>query len=129
MRHLQRFFLFAVVPVLSACASSPSPRATTSADPNVIVEAELAPYAEQPVLQAVQRLRPQFLRSRGPSSINRTEVDVLVVYLGATRMGSIEALNQIRTADVREIRYLGPSEASQRYGLNHSSGALVLIPR
>lgn len=129
MRHVQRFVLFSLVALLAGCASSPSQRSAASADPNVILEAELGGYADRPVLQAIQRLRPQFLRSRGVSSVNRTEVDVVVVYLGGTRMGGPDALGQIRTADVREIRYLSPADASQRYGLNHSAGAIILTPK
>lgn len=129
MRHMQRLALFALVAVLSACASTPAQRTSGSADPNVILEAELATYADRPVVQAIQRLRPQFLRTRGVSSVNRTAVDVVVVYLGGTRMGGPEALEQIRTADVREIRYLSPSDASQRFGLNHSNGAIILTPK
>lgn len=129
MRHVHRLLLLALIAIAASCASSPAQRAVTSADPNVILEAELAAYNEQPVQQAIQRLRPQFLRNRGASSINRADIDIVVVYLGSTRMGGPEVLNQIRTADVKEIRYLNPSDASQRYGLNHSAGAIVLVPR
>lgn len=129
MRFAKQYLLFSILTIITtACASTPS-RTSGSADPNVILEAELAAYSDRPLSQTVQQLRPQFLRSRGASSINRTAVDVVVVYLGHTRMGGPEALGQIRTADVREVRYLSPTDASQRYGLNHTAGAIVLTMR
>ena len=130
MHPLKRILVGMVVLLAAACASSSGPtRASARPNPEVIAEAELAEYANTPVRQTIQRLRPQFLRSRGASSINRMSVDVIAVYLGSSRMGGPEVLDQVRTGDVREIRYLSPSDATQRFGLNHTAGAIVLVPR
>lgn len=130
MQPLKRVLVGMVVFLAAACAGTSGPtRASTPANPDVITEAELAEHANTPVRQAIQRLRPQFLRSRGASSINRTSVDVMAVYLGNSRMGGPEVLDQVRAGDLREIRYMSPTDATQRYGLNHTAGAIVLIPR
>ena len=130
MSVVQRSLLALLVIFASACSSAPGPNQTvrSSAGSNTITEAELERFAGQPLEQAIQRLRPQFLRTRGPGTITQGAQGV-VVYLGTTRMGGVEALNQIRTGDVVSVRYLSPSEATQRFGLDHTGGAIVLTPR
>ena len=127
----KRFVMLLALAVgAAACASSPGPQAgTPRGSANLITEAELAQYGAQPVRQAIQRLRPNMLRTRGTSSINQRSADVIVVYMGTTRMGSLEVLDQITTNDVREVRYLDAADASQRYGIGHTSGAIVLVPK
>lgn len=129
MSVVQRSLFALLVIVATACSSAPGPnQAVRTASPNTISEAELERFAGQPIQQAIQRLRPQFLRTRGPSTITQGPNGV-VVYLGTTRMGGAEVLNQIRTGDVVSVQYLSPSEATQRFGLDHTGGAIVLAPR
>ena len=130
MSLVKRSLLAVLVLFAAACASSSGPRAGTGRNPDVISQAELDQLGAQPVRQAIERLRPRFLSTRGRSSITQTsDVDRIVVYLGTTRMGGPEALEQISTAQVKEIRYLSPTEATQRYGTNHMGGAIILTPK
>lgn len=130
MSFVKRSLLAVLVLVAAACASSSGPRAGAgTSNPDVITEAELAQFGTQPVRQAIERLRPRFLRTRGPSSITRADADVIVVYMGNTRMGSLEFLDQITTNQLLEVRYLNATDASQRFGTNHTSGAIILVPR
>lgn len=130
MPRLKLLLAFAFVLLAAACAGGPAPSGSaTREDPDVITEADLMRYGSVPVRQAILRLRPRFLRTRGPSSIHDTSADRIVVYLGDTRMGSIEFLDQIMTNELREVRYLSAPDATQRYGAGHSAGAIILIPR
>lgn len=129
MSVVQRSVLALLVIFATACSSAPGPNQTARpASTNTITEAELERFAGQPLQQAIQRLRPQFLRTRGSGTITQGPNGV-VVYLGTTRMGGVEVLNQIRTGDVSSVQYLSPSEATQRFGLDHTGGAIVLAPR
>ena len=116
---------------LTACASSPN-ASSTSTTPSrvrggrdVITADELASIDVQNALQAVQRLRPNFLRPQGPMSITQGQQSV-VVYVDNARMGGPEALEQIPITDVKEIRYLNATDATQRYGTGHTAGAIVV---
>ena len=82
----------------------------------------------QNALQAVQRLRPNFLQTRGgaSSSITQGPQDV-VVYVDQTRMGGPSTLAQIPITDVKEIQYLNGTDATQRYGTGHGSGVIIVI--
>ena len=82
----------------------------------------------QNALQAVQRLRPNFLQTRGgaTSSITQGPQDV-VVYVDQTRMGGPNTLAQIPITDVKEIQYLNGTDATQRYGTGHGSGVIIVV--
>ena len=128
MSVVQRSLLALLVIFATACSSAPGPATSAPADRNAITEAELTPFAGQPVRQAIQRLRPQFLRVRGPSTITNS-AEAIVVYLGTTRMGGISVLETIPSNTVKSVQYLSPSDATQRFGLDHNGGAIVLTPR
>jgi hypothetical protein len=93
-----------------------------------ITSEELATIDVQNALQAVQRLRPNFLQTRGgaSSSITQGPQDV-VVYVDQTRMGGPSTLAQIPITDVKEIQYLNGTDATQRYGTGHGSGVIIVI--
>ncbi len=96
-------------------------------DPNVITEAELASRATLTARQAIEQLRPQFLRIRGTTTLGNAQTgDVIWVYFDGTRMGTLEVLNNIGVHEIREIRYLNPSEATNRYGTGHVQGAILI---
>ncbi|HEU5171490.1 MAG TPA: TonB-dependent receptor plug domain-containing protein [Gemmatimonadales bacterium] len=65
------------------------------------------------------------------SSLDATENDVgrsgasaVVVYLNGTRVGGVQELKRIPSQDVREIRFLSASDATQQYGAGHAAGAI-----
>ena len=123
-----------------ACASSGSAGATAEPqtavvpvpnrprrDPNLITAEELASRPTLTARQAIEQLRPQFLRIRGTTTLGNAQTeDVIWVYVDCTRMGTVEVLNNIGTHEVREIRYLNPSEATNRYGTGHVQGAILV---
>lgn len=126
--------LFAFVP---GCASSPGASAATqqSSSParsrgsrEVITSDELAKLDVQNALQAVQRLRPNFLQTHGGMSSSMTQgPQDVVVYVDNTRMGGPSSLSQIPITDVKEIQYLNGPDATQRFGTGHGSGAIIVI--
>jgi hypothetical protein len=75
----------------------------------------------------VQTLRPQWLRQRGALSI--TQRESVKVYLDGSLYGGAESLRQITTRSISSIRYLDALEATQRYGLDHGQGAIVVSTR
>lgn len=96
-------------------------------DPNVITAEELASRSTLTARQAIEQLRPQFLRIRGTTTLGNAQTgDVIWVYFDGTRMGTVEVLNNISAHEIREIRYLNPSEATNRYGTGHVQGAILI---
>lgn len=119
----------------AACAQKPPAGAGAEPsrarrDPNVIRRDELsaAQLNEMTVYQVVQQVRPRFLQSLGPTAMGQSGGGLLV-YLDATRLGYANAMQDIRMAEIEEVRYLSPSEATLRFGTGHDGGALILKRR
>ena len=109
-------------PQTSAVSSPSRPRR----DPNVIGAEELASRPTLTALQVIEQLRPQFLRVRGISSMGNATTDAIWVYVDGTRMGTVDVLGNIGVHEIREIRYLNPSEATNRWGTGHVHGAIAI---
>jgi hypothetical protein len=118
---------------LAGCASSTgsTPQGTTTTTPrrdtNVITAEELATVAQGDLFLAVQQLRPTFLQTRGMTSTGvGTAPEVLQVYVNGIRTGDVNALHQIQVIDVKEVRRLSATEATQRFGTGHTMGAILV---
>ncbi|HEX8321507.1 hypothetical protein [Longimicrobium sp.] len=111
-------------------AVSPAPAATPAAraprrDRNRLTREDLAARTESDLLALLQGARPAWLRARGQVSITQGAEQVWV-YRDGIRMGGIQVLEQMRPGEVREIEFLPSHEATQRYGLDHGAGAILV---
>ena len=124
--QLQRAVVFLAMVVL-ACSSGGvrTPRGSS----NVITRAELNTLDLSTAYDAVQRLRPHFLRGRGSTSIRDPNPVLPVVYIAGVKQGGPEALQRVRVSEVEEIRYIGASDATTRYGTGHTGGAIEVVLR
>ena len=124
-----RFLAAAALLALSACAAqSAAPRAGTR-DANLITVDELETVNASNLFDAVNRLRPQFLRSRGVVSLQDPNPPTAVVYLDGQRVGGIDFLERMSPLGVISVRFMTPVDASSRYGFNHEGGAILVSTR
>lgn len=108
----------------AACASPgapPPPRVQS----DLITQEELERTDVSSLLQAIQRLRPNWLHSRGQVSITNRSAGDPVVYLDETRLGGLTTLEQLSVTEIREVRRLSAGEATNRFGTGHAGGAIV----
>jgi hypothetical protein len=73
------------------------------------------------LFDALQRLRPGFLRARSTGSNTNAYP---VVYVDGMRRGGIDFLRSISSNSVQEVRYLSAIDATTRYGLNIEAGVI-----
>lgn len=78
---------------------------------------------EYNVYDAIARLRPTFLRSRGQSTLSGSGGDTRV-YLDGQSYGEIGILKSMSLELVTQIRLLNAADATTRYGLNHTAGVI-----
>jgi hypothetical protein len=114
---------------LSACATPSGTQRGGTRDPNLITVEELEAVNASNLLDAVNRLRPQFLRSRGVVSLQDPNPPTAVVYLDGQRVGGIDFLERMSPLGVISVRYMTPVDASSRYGFNHEGGAILVSTR
>jgi hypothetical protein len=120
---VRHFYLISLAAVLG-CASASGGSGVRGGGGNVIAEQELAASNVSNAYEAVERLRPNFLRSRGPSSL-RTDVTSLPnVYVGRQKYGDASALRQIPISTITQIRFLTASEAALSYGMDNPNGVI-----
>jgi len=134
MKWFATLFLVAWMAVPVAAQDSAVAKSKFRRQPNVIVMEEIDAIRNEATtaLAIVQRLRPNFLRTRGATSFGnarggRTPVAQVVVD-GAPR-GDVTALSQIPAAAVREIRYLNAADATIQFGTGYDGGAILVFTR
>jgi hypothetical protein len=93
-----------------------------------ITRSELEAIPGSTALDAVRRLRPQFLRARR-SEVGREALVLPAVYIDGVRVGDLELLETIHLRSVLEIQYFSPTEANMRWGVGHEGGVIHVILR
>ena len=122
MLPARRFTPFALTLLLAltACGTTGTNEGTRSGGRNLITRSELADLPEQNALQAIERLRPRWLRQ----PLGRSPVPV--INGTPQRSASLSALRSIRVADLREMRYMSASDATTRWGTGFDGGAIII---
>jgi hypothetical protein len=130
----KRLLIPMVFAALAACASNQSSQSESSAtgtsrSSDVITAAELddPSVTSGNLLQAIQRLRPRFLMTRGAvSGVNASAGSVHVSVDGGPLL-TTDALNRLQPSQVREVRYLSAADAAQRFGTAAGSGGVIVV--
>ena len=129
-----------------ACASgnttpsqSPSASSSTSTvykagakrNPRVISEDELKDPSiiSRDAYTAIRHLRPSFFVNRGPtgSSGGSGGGGDTMVSIDYGPLQSVSYLSSITTQGLKEVRYLDPNDAQNRFGLNANGGSVVVL--
>ena len=132
MRQVRRLSTLGLALVLvGGCASGGGEAGATrpaSGGRYLILRAELEATNFTNVYDAVRRLRPTWLRTRGVTS-TRDAAPVLAVFIDNVRSGGIERLESLSIDQVERVRYLSPTDATTRWGTNMTLGAIEVIMR
>lgn len=115
-------FLLGVVSCARARASAPS-------NPNVITQEEIVASNAATAYDVVARLRADFLRDRGPTSLLLPNNHQPMVFLGDQLYGEIDQLREFRSSDLAEIRFYPGPDAVTKFGSQYSGGVIQLVPR
>lgn len=74
-------------------------------------------------------LRPRWLRPQGGPDTFTAQQGQVQVHVDGNWMGNVGVLKGLSVAGVTSIRWLSPMDASARYGLDHSHGAIIVSTR
>ena len=77
----------------------------------------------------VAQLRPEYLKSRGTSSLRDLRPATATVYLDGVRYGNIDTLRTMGGDQIQRIEYINAADATTRYGTDHVGGALLIKTR
>ena len=96
---------------------------------NVITEDEIRAAHEASIYDVVAKLRPQFLRDRGPVDLVGGARDVATVFLNDQEYGPISLMRDLPASDFAEVRYYSGIDAVTKFGRYYGNGVIQLISR
>lgn len=115
--------------LLAGCASAATQTGTNREVRNLLTQEQLAATNTTNLYEAIEKLRPEWLTARGPTSVTNTAPAVPNVYMNGSMLGRAEYLRDLRVLDVTEVRYWEPGPASARFGMGHPRGVIELTRR
>ena len=121
-------FLYAVaIAVSTSCATAGGGSAPAAHhDFNLITEDEIAATPSSNAYEVVAKLRPNFLKTRGRTTINAVANDRAVVFLDGQYYGNLNTLRNLLATQIREIRYIGGTDAVTQYGMQYGGGVIAI---
>jgi hypothetical protein len=132
-----RISLFAAGVAVIACAQPSAVAGDPNAAPathdrSVLTQAELRASTDQYLYDVIQRLRPDWLRTHGVTSIataraGNGDPDPVRVYVGMVRVGGPEYLTRFATAQAESLKFFSPAQAQLRFGTGNTNGAIQVI--
>lgn len=95
-------------------------------DGMTLTQAELAATNSGNLYDAIAKLRPDWLTSRGPTSVTDPTPTAADVFMNGILLGNVEHLREVRVLDVSQVRYWPAGEAAARFGMGHPRGVIEL---
>ena len=112
--------------VVGGCASAATQGGSGRANSAQLTQAELTATNSDNVYDAIAKLRPEWLSSRGPTSVKDATPTAVDVYMNGTMLGKADYLRELRPFDVTDVRYWNAGQASARFGIGHPRGVIEI---
>jgi hypothetical protein len=131
----RRSLAIAMLFAAGACASGGTSAGDTSSPTSryVISEAELPSSGTETAYDAIQRLRPDFLRARPSQSYNLQPnggasgpAPAPALIVNGQRAGDLSDLRQIAATSLKSVRYYTIEQAKRKFGMQYDGGAIEI---
>ena len=123
------------VPLAAACiavlaCSHPALGPSDVANSQLITEDEIEASRAVTAFDAIQKLRANFLRYRGETSLDRNKSQPYpTVYVDGQEFGPIGSLRSIPASEVATIRLYRSWEATTKFGTGKMGGVIAITTR
>jgi outer membrane cobalamin receptor len=131
MRGRNVLALGVAVSLAMGCAASKT--STPATDPEVITTDQIARSKATNAYDVIATIRPQMFTAHGAPTTRGQQAATpgrqaapVVVYIDNVRVGAVQELKALGKLDVREIRYVSPRVATDRWGENHAGGVIYV---
>ena len=126
-----RWFIRSALAVVAIVLLAPPTAEAQRRERNRISQEEIAAEKSQSTTYDIVRtLRPQWFResaARQMSGMGAAAAPAtIILYIDGVKMDNVQLLNSIPPARVKEVRYLSPRDAHQRFGMGHEAGVIEL---
>ena len=127
MTILRALFLVTLsTTVVAACASATQQATSDKPGRNQLTRDQLTAANTTNLYDAINKVRPEWLSSRGPTSVTNSTPTSVDVFMNGSMLGRAEALKDIGVLDVTQVRYWDAASASARFGMGHPRGVIEL---
>ena len=128
MTRLHRFALTLVSTtwIVAGCAGATTQSRPDRGSDTQLTRTELATANASNVYDAITKLRPQWLSSRGATSVTDSSPTGVDVYMNGTFLGKADYLRDVRLQDVSVVTYWNAGQAAARFGMGHPRGVLEI---
>jgi hypothetical protein len=116
-----------IAALLAACVSATAAHGPRRDVRNVLAADEIELSHAGTLHEAIQLLRPQFLFSRGRTSLRTPNNQLPVVIVNSVPQASFESLRAISARDVQYVRFLTAPEATTRFGTGYMGGVIEVV--
>ena len=99
------FFILGAAAV-TACASAGAGTTVDANSPNIITGDQIAASAQTNAYDLVSRLRPNFLKSRGRTTVYGKGSDYATVFLDGQSYGDLSSLRNIAASQISSIHFI-----------------------
>ncbi|HEY8832771.1 MAG TPA: hypothetical protein VIM21_09670 [Gemmatimonadaceae bacterium] len=131
---VRSYTVLAIASLLSCAPATSSTSAGTgvsgSRGGSTLTAAEIAAVNVSDLYDVIHRIRPNYLRARGNSSVDTTLPGTSVlpnVYLDGQLLGDVSSLHNITASLVKVVHYYDPAQASIRFGTQNRSGVIEVV--
>jgi hypothetical protein len=108
------------------CAGATTQTASGRGSGNQLMQTELAAANADNLYDAIAKLRPEWLSSRGATSVTDASPTGVDVYMDGNLLGKADYMRQVRLLDVTSVRYWDAGQASARFGMGHPRGVIEI---
>ena len=112
---------------IASCGAPAMQKGDGTRRESVISDEEIAKAGQADAFTTVQVLRPTWLQIHGRTSISH-QVPIQV-YVDGSRVDGVSYLSQIPAGSIASIRHMDELEATNRYGLDHGAGAILVFTK
>jgi hypothetical protein len=127
-----RPFLILGAAAVMACASAGAGGGGTTVDansPNVITGDQIVASAQTNAYDVVSRLRPNFLKSRGRTTVYGQGSDYATVFLDGQSYGDLSSMRNIAASQISSIHFIRGTDAVTTYGMQYGAGVIDIRTR
>ncbi len=112
--------------VVAGCAAASGGSSEPRRNRNVLTETEMSSLLQFTAWEAVQRLRPMWMRPGGVRNSANPSGQYPHVFVDGAPYGDMEVLQTLRVLHIKEMRYISSTDATIRYGGEYGGGVILV---
>jgi hypothetical protein len=113
----------------AACTTGGSGSSEPRRDRNRLVQEELDEWNQFTAWDAVQRLRPMWMRPGGVRNSANPAGHYPYVFADGSPYGPMESLRSFRVENLQEMQFVDATDATIRYGGQYQGGVILLTTK